>query len=131
MIRPVVLAVVVLATAACSGNSGDDSGPALSLSPEGLAGREVFRDQNCQSCHGADGEGNIGPSLQNLAGQPVELDNGETVIADDEYLTRAIREPDAERVDGYNVPMPDNNLSDEELASVLAFIHDLGGEAAE
>ena len=47
------------------------------------------------------------------------------VVADDEYLTRAIVEPGADLVDGYNLKMPANNLSDAEIADIVAFINTL------
>jgi cytochrome c1 len=53
------------------------------------------------------------------------LTDGTTVIADDEYLTVAIVDPSAQLVDGYNLRMPANNLTDAEVADIVAFIDTL------
>ncbi len=42
--------------------ASDPAGVALAA-PEVLAQGEIIYDQTCASCHGADGEGNIGPAL--------------------------------------------------------------------
>ena len=52
------------------------------------------------------------------------------MIADDDYLARAISDPGAEKVEGASVAMPSNGLSDEEVADVIAYIRDLDVTAA-
>ena len=53
------------------------------------------------------------------------LSYGTTVIADDAYLTAAIADPSSQLVDGYNLRMPANNLTDAEVADIVAFIRTL------
>ena len=53
------------------------------------------------------------------------LADGTTVIADDEYLTTAIADPSAQLVDGYTLRMPANNLTDAEIADIVAYIKTL------
>jgi len=130
MIPRVMLAVAVFALAGCGGDSGSGAQPDVSLSPAGLAGFEVFNANGCQACHGANGEGGVGPRLQGLAGHRVELQGGAVVTADDEYLARSIRDPNADKVKGYNIPMPQNGLSDDEIAAVLDFLHDIADASA-
>ncbi len=110
-----------LALAACGGGT--------TLSAEAEAGRSIFRSSGCASCHGADGQGGIGPALQGLWGETVVLDDGSTVIADPAYLRRSIREPQAQIVEGYPLPMPASNLNDEAIDSVLDFIEAIGPDA--
>jgi cytochrome c oxidase subunit 2 len=110
---------------ACGGDDGD-SAPPPSLSAAGEEGRGIARDAGCASCHGDNGQGGVGPEWVDLAGSEVELEDGSTVTADTEYLVRAITEPDAEKVDGYAVEMPENDLSDDEVASIVAYIEELG-----
>ena len=62
-----------------------------------------------------------------LAGSDVELADGTVVVADTAYLTRAIADPSAELVAGYNLKMPANRLSDAEIADIVAFIETLDG----
>ena len=44
------------------------------------------------------------------------------MIADDEYLIRSIRDPQAELVAGWRVTMTGNNLDDDQIEDVIAFI---------
>jgi cytochrome c oxidase subunit 2 len=60
----------------------------------------------------------------------VVLTDGRVVVADDEYLRRAIVDPDAEIVAGYSLKMPRNSLSDAEVDDVIAYIHDLSTPGA-
>jgi cytochrome c oxidase subunit 2 len=120
--RPIAAIAVVALTAfaAC----GDDDGDVPSgLSAAARRGAELADDNGCSACHGA---GTVAPSFDGLYGSSVELDDGTTVIADDEYLARAITDPGAETVDGYDVSMPDNDLDDDEVASIVAYIRELG-----
>jgi cytochrome c oxidase subunit 2 len=106
--------------AACG---SDGAGP--QLSPEAAAGREISRTNGCAACHGSDGGGSVGPPFAGLYGSEVALADGTTVVADDAYLAEAIREPDAKIADGYELSMPPNDLSDDEIASVIAYIRGL------
>lgn len=87
-----------------------------------------MRDKGCAACHGTNGEGNVGPAFVGLYGSDVALQDGTTVVADDAYLTRSIKDPNADKVDGFNLPMPTNDLDDAEIASILAYLRDLGDD---
>lgn len=70
---------------------------------------EIWYTQfGCNSCHSLDGMTTVGPSWQNLYGAERELESGETVVADEEYLQRAIIDPHAELVAGFTAVMPNN-----------------------
>ena len=111
--------VIVATIVACGG----DSGPQLSeLAAEG---REIAQSRGCAACHGQEGEGDIGPPWVGLAGATVQLDGGESVVADSLYLRRAIVDPDAEVVAGVSISMPVTNLSDREVDALIAYIEEL------
>lgn len=85
----------------------------------------VALDNGCASCHGKNGQGVTAPSWQGIYNEPIPLKDGTTVIGDDEYLFRSIREPQAELVKGWTIKMPANQLTDAEIASVIDFIKEL------
>ena len=116
-----LLPIAALTLAAC-GSDGD--GPALSAAGE--AGQNLMRTNGCSSCHGANGQGGVGPTFQGLYGTEVELDDGTTVIADDDYLYTSISDPGAQIHAGYRVPMPPNNLTDAEIAEIIDYIREIG-----
>ena len=110
----------VVGFAACGGDS--DSDVPDGLSAEGRRGAELADDNGCSACHGS---GAVAPPFEGLYGSTVEFDDGSTAVADDAYLTRAITDPGAEVVAGFDVTMPDNDLSDEDVAAIVAYLRDL------
>src|SRR5687768_2167255 len=100
--------IPVLVAVACGRSSDSD------LSEAAETGRTVVTQRGCASCHAADGSGGVGPKFVGLHGSQVTLADGSTVVADDDYIRRSITDPDAERVEGYAVNMPANDLEPDE-----------------
>lgn len=125
LLAPAILAVASLLVAACGGGS---SGPALTGAA--AEGRRIARSAGCAACHGADGQGGVGPAWEDLAGSEVELDDGTIVLADDEYLRRAITDPGAEVVADTSVSMPSNDLDPDQVEAIIAFITALSEDEA-
>ena len=103
---------------------GGASGESLAV-----AGERLFNQLGCATCHAA-GEMQRGAVLEGIAGNPRLLANGETVIADDDYLRESIIAPAAKVVAGYEVIMPSyqGQISEEGILQLLAYIKSLGGE---
>ncbi len=121
--RVLALTMVLLGTgllAGCSGGEVDES-----LPEDARVGAELARSEGCMACHSTDGRSSVGPTWEGLYGSEVELEDGTTVVADDEYLTRAIEDPGAERVKGFSATMPDRKLSSDEIASIVAYLQTL------
>ncbi len=119
--------VASLALAACGGGTATDTG---GLSPQEVRGKQIARSAGCASCHGADGQGGFGPPWLGLVGAERQLVDGTVVVADDDYLVRSIRDPQAEVVAGYGVRMTANNLSDDQVLDVIAYIKTYSDVAA-
>ncbi len=89
-----------------------------------LAGRN-----GCAACHSPDGTPLAGPTWQGLYAKTETLDEGSTVVVDDEYLERSIVDPDAQVVDGYVTGvMPKDfrdKLSDHDILAIIAYIKSL------
>lgn len=118
-LAPVLLALVAAITLV---GCGDDGPP---LSPEAASGRDIIRNNGCSACHGSNGNGGVGPAWVGLWGTMEDLEGGEQVLVDAEYLRRSISDPSADLVAGYNVTMPDNSLDDDEIDDVIAYIEAL------
>jgi cytochrome c1 len=123
----VVVVVLVAAVAgACGGSSDDASTTTLKLSAEAAAGKAAVADLGCSTCHSVDGEDGVGPTWKGLAGSKVELQNGKTVTADDAYLERAIKNPGAQVVTGFQPIMPERKLPADQVAAIVAYLKALG-----
>lgn len=119
MALPVLLAVGV---AACGGG-GDDG--AVSVTGPAKTGQELWRSKGCANCHTVNGNRSEGPTWKGLYGSTVTLRDGTTVTADDAYLTQAIKDPTSQVVQGYGPLMPKTQMSDDEIAAIIAFIRAL------
>ena len=93
-------------------------------------GQRIARRAGCAACHGSDGQGGIGPAWDDSLGSEIELTDGTTVVVDEEYLTRAIVDPQAQVRAGFDVTMPTNQLTDEEVAAVVDYIVGLNAEGS-
>jgi cytochrome c oxidase subunit II len=90
------------------------------------AGKVFVAQSGCGGCHSIDGSKLTGPTWRGLFGSQVPLSNGQTVTANEAYLTESIKDPNAKIVAGFpaNV-MPQFNLSDQQLKSIVAYIETL------
>jgi len=95
-------------------------GPSAPL-PE--AGKQLFASLGCATCHRFDVQGR-GPNLQGVFGKPVLLEDGRTVIADENYVRESILNPTAKIVSGFKPVMPtfQGLVSDEQLNALVAYV---------
>lgn len=99
-----------------------ETGEADSEKPGGLL---VLEKHGCLDCHSMDGSEIVGPSFRDMYGRNVTvLENGRelTVKTDGEYLKKAIKDPAAQIVKGYEDMMPPaDEMTAEELETVIEF----------
>ncbi|GEM_PF-2214698 len=88
-------------------------------------GMTLYSSDGCSACHSLDGSPGVGPSFKGLAGSAVKLANGQTVVADDAYLARSIRDPDAQIVAGYRSGVMPAAIAPYDLAAKPADIRAL------
>jgi cytochrome c oxidase subunit 2 len=87
------------------------------------SGEQLFRDFACATCHLPDGTGR-GPSLVGVAGSMVKLNDGRTVLADDNYIRESIVNSQAKVVAGYQPIMPvfQGMISEDNLMQLIAYV---------
>ncbi|WCO69235.1 cytochrome c [Iamia majanohamensis] len=122
--RQRLAASAVLAATLLLGACGGDEASVDAEDPA-ARGAALVDARGCDSCHSVDGSSGVGPTWQDLAGSEVPLEDGTTVVADRAYLERSIREPGAQRVEGFTTQMPGVDLTDAEVADVVAYIESL------
>jgi cytochrome c oxidase subunit 2 len=81
----------------------------------------------CATCHRSDTQGR-GPNLNGVYGKPVLLDDGRTVMADENYIRESILNPTAKIVAGFKPIMPSfqGQVSEESLMALVAYVKSLG-----
>jgi cytochrome c oxidase subunit 2 len=101
-----------------SGGSGEES--------LAMRGQKVFTNLACNSCHRSDGSGR-GPVLDGLFGRTVELEGGQKLVADENYIRESILNPKAKIVAGYQPVMPtfQGLVGEEQLLQLVTYIKSL------
>ena len=96
------------------------------------AGEKLFQTLGCASCHLPNDTGR-GPSLVGLIGKTVVLQNGKSVIADENYVRESILEPQAKIVRGYQSIMPlfKGSISEEGVMQIISYIKSLAPQGAQ
>jgi cytochrome c oxidase subunit 2 len=90
-------------------------------------GERLFQQLGCSTCHLLDEQGRC-PILRNVYGNPVRLDDGRTVIADDAYIRESILNPNAKIVANFKpdvMPTFQGQVSEEGLMQLIAYIKSL------
>jgi cytochrome c oxidase subunit 2 len=102
-----------------------------STGPLSATGEKVFSELGCATCHRSDSQGR-GPNLQGVFGKPVQLEDGRTVTADENYVRECILDPGAKRVKGFQPIMPtfQGLVSEEQVNALVAYVKSLSNSSA-
>ena len=96
--------------------------------PMRVAGEKLFAQYGCVTCHAT-----RGPTMAGLYGRTVQLEGGESVLADENYLRESILYPSAKIARGYPPIMPSyhGQLTEEQVMQLIAYIKSLAGATAD
>ncbi len=96
-------------------------------------GRRLAGAHGCLKCHSLDGAPHIGPTWIDLYKRKTTMASGETLVADEGYLTESMMDPYTKVVKGYAQVMPSfrGKLAAPEAAALVEFIKSLRGENLE
>jgi len=92
-------------------------------------GEHLFGQLGCSTCHMLDQQGRC-PTMRGVYGSHVQLQNGQTVLADDAYIRESILNPNAKIVAGYKpdvMPTFQGQVSEEGLLQLIVYIKSLAG----
>jgi cytochrome c oxidase subunit 2 len=89
-------------------------------------GQTMFMQLGCNTCHRSDVQGR-GPNLVGVFGRPVQLEDGRTVTADENYVRQHILTPGRTVVSGFKNIMPSwqGQITEEQLNELVAYIKSL------
>ena len=94
-------------------------------------GLAILQANACNTCHSLDGSRLVGPSYRGLWGkEETVITDGKkrTIIVDEDYIRRAIWEPNADIVDGYNKGLMQSykdQITAAEIDSIIVFLKGL------
>lgn len=89
-------------------------------------GMALAKAKACVACHSIDGSAGVGPTWKGLYGKTESYGDGSKQAVDESVLMREIRDPTAKVVQGFAPIMPKTELSEAELAALVAYIRSLG-----
>jgi protein SCO1/2 len=94
------------------------------INPIENPGAALFVNHGCEACHS---QARVAPPLVGFFGNPVLLNDGKTVIADEAYLRESIVDPGAKIVAGYPNMMPSyrGQLDETQLEQLIAYVKSL------
>lgn len=94
-------------------------------------GKKLFDQLRCDSCHN-DTPGARAPQLAGRFGGTSVLDDGSSVVFDEDYFRESLYRPLAKQVAGWDAVMPtyEGQLSEEQVLQVLAYVQSLEGQAS-
>jgi cytochrome c oxidase subunit 2 len=97
--------------------------------PTENAGERLFTKLGCAACHRSETI-TRGPALDGLFGKSVQLQGGQTIVADENYVRESILDPRAKIVAGFEPVMPAfaGLINDQELIELLVYIKSLGAK---
>ena len=91
-------------------------------------GEKFFHQFGCSNCHHLQNQGRC-PNLRDLYNHPVQIDGGETVVADDSYIRESILDPNAKVVYGFQpnvMPNFTGQLNESQVLALISYIKALG-----
>ena len=125
--------VAIMFLSACGDGNGSNKGnktisqPARQNSTDQLSdGSDLFSRYGCIACHSLDGSVRYGPPLNDLFMKEVTVvrqGQEKTIVADREYYTRAITDPDYEKVMEYkNKTMPKPVIPEDDVETLIDYL---------
>ncbi|SFL66895.1 cytochrome c oxidase subunit 2 [Desulfomicrobium norvegicum] len=86
----------------------------------------LLESYGCTACHSLDGSEEMGPTLLNIYGaqrRVIDANGTREAFVDEAYLRRAIIEPDAELVEGFEgMPSYKEEMPDQDLDAIIKYL---------
>lgn len=103
-----------------AGSADDDMDPVE-------LGEQLVTRNACNTCHSVDGSQLQGPSFQGLWMSEREMESGDVVTADENYIRESILEPQAKLASGFQPVMPTyaGTLNDQQIDAIIEYIKTL------
>lgn len=103
-----------------------DRGAGTTARPVAATGAELFSQLGCNTCH-QDRDTVVAPSLRGLFGSQVQLADGRTIVADEDYIRTQVLDPGNMVTVGFQPVMPTfrGQVTEEEILQLIGYIQSL------
>lgn len=128
MNRQLLQLLLVIAASLCVAACNRDGDVSQLQTPE-QRGRALVDSRGCTACHALTSARGIGPGWGGIYGTTRSLQDGRSVVVDDEYLRRAMLEPAADVVAGFDNVMVPAAVDAAQIADIIALIKSLEGSS--
>src|SRR5688572_5927167 len=111
--------------AGTKGDGAPSPRPAPGLDPAMVQiGQALFTTYRCQGCHAV---GTFFPPVAGKYGKRVNIEGGDPVLFDDEYIRESIYAPNAKVAAGYRAVMPGykDRITEDEVKQIILYIRSL------
>jgi cytochrome c oxidase subunit 2 len=90
-------------------------------------GQQLYRQNQCFTCHSTDGSRMTGPTFRGLFGRRETFTDGSSATVDENYLRESILNPQAKIVQGFPPVMPTfrGALNDRQIDALISYIRSL------
>lgn len=110
----------------------DDKPVELTATERIALGSGLYQDKGCATCHSSvEGERRTGPSFYGIYGKKEKMADGRVVLVNDAYLTKSMLDPSSDIVATYAPQMPAQELTNEEIKNLIAYIKSLAPAASD
>jgi cytochrome c oxidase subunit 2 len=94
-------------------------------------GERVYNVLGCKQCHTLDGVAGVGPTFRDLFGSERSFKDGGRALADENYISTSVLDPQSQIVQGFEPVMPTfkGRIKDQEITALIAFLKSLSEHA--
>lgn len=91
-------------------------------------GKKLYNDKGCVACHSTNGIQGVGPTWKSMFGSRRQLDSGQEVAYDENYVRESILTPSAKVAAGFKagvMPTFQGSFDDQEITAIIEFLKSL------
>ena len=97
------------------------------IAPTAEEGEKIYKQKNCNTCHSVDDSKLTGPSFKGIWGTQQALNDGTSVLVDENFVRESIVNPQAKIAKDYNPVMPSFQglIAKSEMEALFAYLRSL------
>ena len=112
--------------ASTQGSNSPEEGKQEMGDPLVAKGKQLFNSRGCMACHSAGAQKIVGPGFKGLYGSNAKSNDGRSMVVDEDFLRRKIKDPQSFITEGYAAGMmPALPMNDDDITAIVEYIKSL------